>query len=401
MKSVIIYTNEPFPEGGAATSRILSYSYGLLANDIHVKVLCTKSSLVMQPEIIAKNYMGYFNGIYYQYTNKNVCYYPNKRYLRLGKWLNRFHGILGALSYIRHSDKTATIGVISYCHGFEYELPLVFTCKIACIPVLKEESEHPELRAVQHNFILGKLYLGLMYHLYSGIICMTTSIHSFFIQRGYRSERLLFVPQTINAEIINNTYATLNGLPHEYIAYSGSYNQPKDGVITILKAFKGISTDYPNLCLVLSGEPKGQESKVFWSAVTDLGVNDRVKVLGWLSKPELVYMLRNAKLLISLRPKNPRTEFSFPMKVAEYLSCGVPVVTTMVGDLNKYLIDSENAFIVEESDLGGIINKILWILGNYERALSIAKNGKILAFSAFNPAINTKTIINWFTDHES
>ena len=62
-----------------------------------------------------------------------------------------------------------------------------------------------------------------------------------------------------------------------YIAYCGTLNESKDGVLTLMRAFSCISQDFPDVNLVLIGDSiKVSQIPVFRERARMLGIADRV-----------------------------------------------------------------------------------------------------------------------------
>lgn len=98
--------------------------------------------------------------------------------------------------------------------------------------------------------------------------------------------------------------------------------EPRKGLLTLLKAFEGMSSDHPELELVLVGQ-RGWGMDDFDTALSGSPVGTRVKELGYVSSESLPALMRTASLLAY-----PSIDEGFGLPALEGLACGAPVVTT-------------------------------------------------------------------------
>jgi glycosyltransferase involved in cell wall biosynthesis len=99
-----------------------------------------------------------------------------------------------------------------------------------------------------------------------------------------------------------------------------------------------------------------------------------VRILGKLSMDEVLFLQANVDLLVNPRPiGGVYTKYSFPSKLVEYMSAGIPVLTTKLPsiplDYNEYL----NFFDVVTAE--GIANSIRIVFEDYPFYQSKARSG--------------------------
>lgn len=100
-----------------------------------------------------------------------------------------------------------------------------------------------------------------------------------------------------------------------------------NGFLEILAAFATL--DDPRYRLRIAGRGP-LEDTIRASAAKD----SRIEFMGFLSYEELIRLHASADVLISIRvTKAVHTRYAFPSKTMEYLSSGVPVVTTQTGHM--------------------------------------------------------------------
>lgn len=133
----------------------------------------------------------------------------------------------------------------------------------------------------------------------------------------------------------------------EYIAYCGNFNNNKDGVPTLIDAFKLFHEKHPQMRLVLIGSGTDNNVNRFKAVIREYGLSDQVVFTGSLPHEEVGKWLVGATMLALARPDNLQAKGGVPSKVGEYLASGVPCVITKTGDLPNYLSDGVDCFLCE------------------------------------------------------
>ena len=78
--------------------------------------------------------------------------------------------------------------------------------------------------------------------------------------------------------------------------------------------------------------------------------------MGRLSHEETVKYVRNCNCYVFLRYDNPRNQAGFPTKFAEAYSCGVPIITTNVSDIDEY--KNDRVIIIDSLKENEILNEM-------------------------------------------
>lgn len=395
-KKILILTNQPFPVGLAGTNRILSYCKGFIYHGYQPEVICIRPT-ERYNNIINHQPTGIYEGIRYTY--------PGRTSVRVKSfWGRRQNDVLAVISSILFftmviKEKGVSFSIF-YGNNFLAEIFFIYISRVFKKKIYKEESENPHVYFNQNRSAITKIfewfYINKLYKLYSGVLVMTHPLREFFISIGVPDRKILIVPHTVDSERFKNRICNSRLiLPNNYVAYLGSINQQKDGVLTLVNSFIKVVEKYPEMHLVIAGAGSEEEKNELMTLINQLKLNDNVHYLGRISSSEILVLFQGASLLASCRTNSYQNEYSFPTKVVEYLASGKPVVTTAPGDLNIYLKDRVNAFVVSGSDKEAFAPKIIEVLDNYEFALEVAQNGQALIKENFNPITQTKKIIDF------
>ena len=388
----VIITDTSFPIGYAPTSRILSYCAGFHANNIGTTVFCInpteKLGVVRNDQ---KN--GYYKNTHFIYTpgttNKSDSFFLRR--------FTKFWGIATLPYYlIKEIGITKSTAAIIYMSPSGKEFIIRWLCKLLMIKTLKEESEYPftYFRNKKHfKTLLYDLYVKYNYRQYDIILAMTNNLIKFFREKiDPEKTILLHVPMSVDF----SRFAGINP-PNEgdfVITYVGYLNESKDGVLTLLKSFLLVKKENSNIKLQLVGPPINNEfAQTVESFIEDNQLKGDIILRGEVSNEAIPGILNSSSILVLPRPDSKQSEGGFPTKLGEYLASKQPVVVTKVGEIPLYLEDNVSAFLVEPDNVQELADKLLFIIANYSKARDVAEQGYAVAYRNFNPAIQTKNII--------
>ena len=143
------------------------------------------------------------------------------------------------------------------------------------------------------------------------------------------------------------------------ILYVGRFKKEK-GLDLLVKAFKKVKNKIPDCRLVLVGD--GSEKQNLFKLVNGLKLRD-VQFMNTVEHNEIPRIMNCADVfaLCSLYE-------GMPTVVLEALACGVPVVSTDVGDVHKVVHDNETGYIVRTRTIDAIASKLIEAL-NYRYRL--------------------------------
>ena len=143
------------------------------------------------------------------------------------------------------------------------------------------------------------------------------------------------------------------------LLYVGRFKKEK-GLDLLIKAFKRVKAKIPASKLVLVGD--GPEKQNLFKLVNSLKLGD-VQFMNTVEHGEIPMVMNCADVfaLCSLYE-------GMPTVVLEALACGIPVVSTDVGDVHKVVHDNETGYIVRTRTIDAIASKLIEAL-NYRYRL--------------------------------
>lgn len=226
---------------------------------------------------------------------------------------------------------------------------------------------------------------------------MTKTLINHYKMMAKPEARFCHIQMTVDFQRFQHV-ATSDLYKKPYIAYTGTFNNAKDGVDVLIQSFGKIATKFPKHHLYLAG---------FWhydvtmqeKLIKELGLADRVTYLGVLNKEQIPAFVCNADLLVLSRPDSHQAQGGFPTKLGEYLATGNPVCVTKVGEIPNYLIDNVSAFMAEPGDMDSFADAMERALENPIKAKEVAQKGKKVAETEFNLQTQSEKLFMFLQDN--
>lgn len=122
--------------------------------------------------------------------------------------------------------------------------------------------------------------------------------------------------------------------------------------------------------------------------------NDSVEFCGIVSQEKINQILKDADYQIFLRPDRESSRAGFPTKFGESMAAGTPVIANYTGDIDLYLIDGKNGFVVSEPNeekIYSVLNRILHLSSGERMKMRISARKTAEKF------FNYKSYIEQFT----
>ena len=129
----------------------------------------------------------------------------------------------------------------------------------------------------------------------------------------------------------------------------------KSGYPELIHALSNLSSQFPNLRLVLIGE--GNIRGELDALAAELGIRDKVSFLGFISHKELASYLAMADIFI-----RPSLVEGLGIAFIEAMACGVPVIGTDVGGIPDIIEHDKNGFLIRPQDRQGMVQALRALL---------------------------------------
>jgi glycosyltransferase involved in cell wall biosynthesis len=276
--------------------------------------------------------------------------------------------------------------VIVYSRNITTVMALKLICKIKKFPVVLELCEWPASQASSSwiSTFKKKLFCRFVLKFTDAVISISDAI-SCQVQAGI-SKRKSELP-IIKIPILSDK-KEFDGVPSSvaddnYLFYSGSLSY-RSTILHVLKSYAVIRPEYPNTKLFISGDSNSKEDlNYLHSQIKELELTESVKHLGFVTRDELIGLMRNARALLIPLFDDAVSKARFPNKLAEYLFSGRPVITSDIGEVGHYLTHGQDALFAEPNSPQDFASKVATVLIDPSLGDKIGQAGYRTAESVF------------------
>jgi glycosyltransferase involved in cell wall biosynthesis len=386
--SIVIFGDMfSFPEGDAATNRVLTFAKGFNENGLKVHVICFGNVYIEEGT-------GIFNGIHYYhpYGQKTRSkHFVVRRFQKLMKYFKT----VALVKKLNDDEKIIAVNILTnlfLTHSYGWLLAKIFRTRY-----IVECSEHP-LRHFQYGTfkkLSGRIKFFFEARLCDGIYCISRYLVDYHKDHGINESKLLLVPSTVDPARFEEKGP--RPFPFPYVGYFGALTFWRDNVDLLIKSYAAVCNDHPEMHLVLGGFCTDNERKEINDLISELNINEKVEFLEYMQRDEILNYITHAHVLVMVRSNNLEAMASYPSKLTEYVATSKPVITVNVGEISDYYSDGVNAWVVEPENVEALANKLDFVLNNYQTALQVSAKGKELIMTIFNYNYQAKRMIEFIS----
>jgi glycosyltransferase involved in cell wall biosynthesis len=399
LKIILIREYNPFYESGASASRYAGLLEALMDYGVQIEVVVT-GGFQSQHEKINK-------GIVEGYPHINIKYLHS--YIHYNIWLRRIY--VYVLAYCFQKLKNIRLKQVfqSDCDvlWLAYDNSILQSFlrnkKYLQKPSFIELNEFNDLHL--HGLQFGNKFQHKIFARENNtflkaikeidlVAVMTNTLKDHYQQLANPMARFFHLPMTVNINRFKELHSYPKGLKKPYIAYTGTFDNQKDGVDILIKAFAKLAVQYKEHTLYLAGFYH-YDMSFNEQLVKSFGLEDRIVNLGALTKDEVPGFLQHSSLLVMARPDSRQATGGFPTKLGEYLATGNPVCLTKVGEISDYLVDNESAYFAKPGNSDSFAEAMERALSNPECSRLVGLNGKRIAETIFDTNVQAKRLLEF------
>lgn len=159
------------------------------------------------------------------------------------------------------------------------------------------------------------------------------------------------------------------------MVYTGSIEEWA-GLQLIIAALPQLIPRIPEIHLSIVGN--GRYLSKLQQEVEAVGLTERVTFWGKQSYQELPRYLKNASIGMATFVPDPLTHYAFPLKILEYMACGLPVIATQIGETAAILEQSKGGIAVPYDETA-LAKCVMILYTNPSLAQELGKNGRDFA----------------------
>lgn len=191
---------------------------------------------------------------------------------------------------------------------------------------------------------------------------------------GLPPERVVYVPNgpgirysVISSQLLVNSRPTV-------LVYSRLFEFETGRLVAILR---GVRTAVPQLRILMVGAGLYEaDAANFRQQAEAAGIWDAIENAGWVELGDLPALLAQAHVGLYLMEDTLLNRTKCPVKLADMLAVGVPVVAEAVGQVTEYVVNGRTGSTFPTGDVAGITNELIDLLQNPAQQAELAAGAK-------------------------
>lgn len=390
LRIAIITARSGFPNGFGAASIIRKYGAGFVKLGYACDVLLMRPSEKKGENVFNQLKEGNFNNISFKYTCMSI-YTSNNPFKRIALY---FIGTINTLIYI-FANHDQLKKVFFYSPDYIFSTILIqIACHLKRVPCvgIKTESSFCDIHRTQK--FLWKTRERFIYKLFNNMVVITEHLKKQLLNFGY-SKNIKVVPIIVDEDMYKNIPSTRK---EKILIYMGTLDHEEE-LSALIESFSIITKSFPEWQLQIVGSFRNikLEKKIHLD-ISNLNIKNKIIFTGKIPVDKIPYILSKGGVMLLPRIKEEYSQAGFPIKLGEYLLSGAPVVATKTGDINNYLKDGYNSFLVDPGNAEIFSKKVIDVIDNYSESLKVGKRGTLFAIEAFGSVNICKKLLGENSD---
>lgn len=165
---------------------------------------------------------------------------------------------------------------------------------------------------------------------------------------------------------------------------------PRKGIRFLVEAVAMLKADYPELQLVVAGD--GIERESLQTLSRNLGIEDRVHLIGWVPNAALPNYFRSSIFSVI-----PSIEEGFGIPAAEAMGCEIPVIASDAGGLPEVVEDGVTGFVVKKADTDALASAMRRLLDDEQLRRNFGQAGRKKALAEFDWLTTARAMQSMYT----
>ncbi len=389
-KSHIMISGEfSFPYGMAAGRYVFLMTKGLVVQGADLFVLPLKATEI---ENDIRNHVasGCVDGINFKYATGSSIWKPNL----FRRVLLALYAEFNSIFTVSYRALIGKLDTLLYYGGSAYQfrkfslLSKVFKYKLIA-HIVEWDPELPGATIKQQKAAMNFFQSVLKFS--DGIVVISNFLEEKIAKENHKKIPLFRLPILVDTEAWANIETIRFDNP--YILYCANLESYIEDVFFILRSFADLKDKSINLQMI--GYAGESSLTAINKEIKKLNIEGRVMISSkFLDQKQLYKLFASADVLLAPMHDNNRSAARFPLKIADYLMSGSPVVSSNIGEVAATLKHGESAFLAKADDLTDF-SKTIEIALTHPNRLQIALTGREIAIKNFDYKLNGKRLLEF------
>lgn len=189
------------------------------------------------------------------------------------------------------------------------------------------------------------------------VVTVSEQVRAYAISIGVQPERVHVIPNGVDTTMF---HPTRNGVdPRKrwgigdgpVLGFVGGL-RPWHGVEFLPELLASLLPDFPDLKLVIAGE--GPLRRELENRLGKCGVANHTVLTGLIPHDQIPHLIRHFDVALAPYPDLNHEFYFSPLKLFEYMACGVPVVAPALGQMTDVINHEQNGLLYDVNDGNGM-----------------------------------------------
>lgn len=286
--------------------------------------------------------------------------------------------------------------VILHCHDFDTLPAGLWFGKFRKIPIIYDAHEYyaelvkPRLRGLLGWFVfkLIKYFEQLGARLSNAIVTVDRTLAAIYRKYNHNVVILGHFPELMMA-LHTSPVFTRSDLS---LIYAGRLSADRGILIYAELVRKLLEKGIPARLLLAGVFTPDSERSVFNDYAKD--ISDFVKYFGWISYEHISEIYHLADIGLAVLMPEPRYVAATPVKLFEYMACGLPVVASNFPSISAIVTDANCGLLIDPlASLTEAVSSIQYWWHNKAIPQTLGENGRKAILSKYNWENNANSLI--------
>ncbi len=159
------------------------------------------------------------------------------------------------------------------------------------------------------------------------------------------------------------------------VIYQGTMAEDR-GLFQMLEAIHLARRTEPRILLRLIGLKDDELRRKFDRRVDELDLHGHVEAMDWRPHDEIALAMHTSLIGLVPLPSNRKYDRALPIKLLEYMACGLPVVAGNLKLVARYIAESDAGVVVDATRPEELANAMLDLLADPARRRTLGENGR-------------------------
>jgi glycosyltransferase involved in cell wall biosynthesis len=221
----------------------------------------------------------------------------------------------------------------------------------------------------------------------NAVLVVSSELRQHVLALGVKESRVHVVPNGVNASLFHpgprdetlRARWNLNGAG-PVVGFVGGL-RPWHGVEALPDLLERLARTHPGVRLVVAGD--GPLRSELENVLSRRALSSRVIFTGLVAHEQVPDIIRQFDMALAPYPQLEHAFYFSPLKLFEYMACGVPVVAAALGQITELLQDGETGMLYPPGDMETLAERCSELLSNGALHARVGKAAAELVLSRF------------------